>query len=147
MSNARNIARLYPNSSGILPATSLAYAVPKAYSATTTGAITTSQTRATITFTLTNSTNRIIITGSDLLRCSSGYIRGQLLIDGSMAEGEFMYLQANSNLWVSQTGIYTANNLSVGSHTIALNADFSAGAGGWDSPTYLQAIVWDGSPN
>jgi hypothetical protein len=96
------------------------------------------------TIQITNSVNKTIIVASDLLRVSSGYIRGSLQIDGSNVETEYMYLQGTTNNWTTITGIYTANNLSVGTHTISLYADFTTGAGAWDGPTYVQATVWDG---
>jgi len=148
MSRARDLARLQPNASGILPASNLnttAYVSPKAYHATRPGGgITSSQTLISVTINITSATNKVFITGSDLLRCSSGITRGVLQIDGSTVENEFMYVQGNANTWVTQTGIYSANNLSIGSHTISIYADFTSSAGAFDGPTYLQVVLWDG---
>lgn len=148
MSRARDLARLQPNSNGVLPAINLnstGYVAPKFYYATRPGGgISTSQTAISVPITITNSINKIMVIGSDLLRCSSGYIRGALQIDGAAAENEFIYLQSTTNAWTTQTGIYTGNNLSVGSHTLSIYADFSTGTGAWDGPTYMQVVVWDG---
>lgn len=148
MSRARDLARLQPNSSGVLPALNLnadGRVSPEFYYATRAGGgISTTQTVTSVTIQITNATNKIMVVASDLLRVSSGYIRGVLYIDGLSVENEFMYLQGTVNTWTTQTGIYTGSNLGIGSHTIHLNADFSNGAGAFDGPTYFQVTVWDG---
>lgn len=116
----------------------------KVYTDTATGGISTSQTRASVTISLNSSTNKILVFGSDLLRCSSGFIRGIVRIDGTDVEGEFMYQQVNGNIWQTTTGIYTGTNITAGSHTVSLYAAFAGGAGAWDGPTYFQVVVWDG---
>jgi hypothetical protein len=148
MSRARDLARLQPNTNGVLPVFNLnstGYVAPKSYHATRPGGgISTSQTLVTLTINITSATNKVFVTGSDLLRCSSGIARGALQIDGVTVENEFMYLQGSANTWVTQTGIYTGNNLSIGSHTVSIYADFTSSAGAFDGPTYLQVVLWDG---
>lgn len=148
MSRARDLARLQPNSNGVLPATNInadGRVIPEFYYATrASGGITASQTVTSVTVQITNATNKVMVVGSDLLRTSSGVIRGALFVDGVVVENEFMYLQGTVNTWVTQTGIWTGLNLSVGTHIIHLNADFTNGAGAFDGPTYFQVTVWDG---
>lgn len=116
----------------------------KVYTSTVSGSTSTNGSRGSVSITLNSASNKVLVFGSDLLRCSSGVVRGILQIDGSNVEAEFMYQQVNGNIWQTTTGIYTANNLSAGTHTVGILSDFTGSAGAFDGPTYLQVLVWDG---
>lgn len=117
----------------------------KVYTANGGSSTSTSGVRGSVSITLNSSSNKILCFASDLVRCSSGYVRGELRLDGSPTEYEFMYQQSTANSWQTTTGIATLNNIAAGSHTIDIYANFTYATGAaWDGPTYLQVIVWDG---
>jgi hypothetical protein len=118
--------------------------VYRQYLATPGASRSTSGVLVSVSITVNNASNRIFITACDLMRCSSGYIRAQLRRNSTSIEDEFMYQQVNGNIWQTTTGMYTGTNFPTGTYTMDLYANFDAGAGAFDGPSYFQVTVWDG---